>query len=94
MDKLIRRTEKRKLRNIVLIQDDARRALKQFLKNESIETIHINFPDPWPKKRHGKNRLFNEKFVQTCAEKLKPEGLLYFTTDFEKYAYEAAETRS
>ncbi len=91
VDKLIQRTQKRGLANILIIQDDGRRALKRFIKYETVKSIHINFPDPWPKKRHGKNRLITQEFIEDCRRILKSDGLIYFTTDFEKYAYAVAE---
>lgn len=90
-DKLIKRTQKRGLDNIILIQDDGRNALVDHVKNNSIEKIYINFPDPWPKKRHTKNRLMNEPFLFSCLSVLKKEGELIFTTDFKNYAYQVAE---
>jgi len=92
VDKLIKRVEKRELKNVVTIQDDARRSLKNFLQPASIDAIYINFPDPWPKKRHTKNRLISASFIKLCCNVLKNQAKLYFTTDFEKYALSVAET--
>ncbi|MFH1874802.1 MAG: tRNA (guanosine(46)-N7)-methyltransferase TrmB [Pseudomonadota bacterium] len=91
VDKLIARTEKRELKNIIIIQDDGRKALKRFIKDMAVETIHINFPDPWPKNRHEKNRLISQGFISDCHQALKSDGAIYFTTDFERYAQEVAE---
>lgn len=90
VDKLILRTEKRNLNNVVLIQDDARHALPNFFKDLSVDEIHINFPDPWPKKRHAKNRAVSKEFLSECRRILKSGGLLSVTTDHESYAKEIA----
>ncbi len=86
VDKLIVRTEKRGRRNVCIIQDDAREALPRFFGEASIDEIHIMFPDPWPKRRHEKNRAVNAAFLDICGSRLKPDGLLYFTTDHREYA--------
>lgn len=90
IDKLIKRVEARDLKNVLLIQDDARTALPRDIKDKSADAIYINFPDPWPKRRHGKNRLFNEEFISECIRILKPKGTLNFATDVLWYAKEVA----
>jgi tRNA (guanine-N7-)-methyltransferase len=90
-DKLIKRIENRKLNNITIIQDDARTAFPRCFKNQSVDAIHINFPDPWPKRRHEKNRLFNKDFIAECCRVLKPHGTLNFATDVLWYAKEVAD---
>lgn len=91
VDKLIARTERRRLANVRLIQDDARHALPQFFADASVDEIHVNFPDPWPKKRHAKNRAVSPAFLAECARILKPNGHLFFATDSRPYADWVAE---
>ena len=90
-DKLVARIEQLGLDNVVLIQDDARRSLPRFFDDGHAATIHINFPDPWPKRRHGKNRVMNEDFIAELHRVLAPGGALFFQTDVEWYAKEVAE---
>ena len=47
--------------------------------------MHIYFPDPWPKKRHHKNRLINESFPRLAQAALAPGGEVYLRTDDEDY---------
>jgi tRNA (guanine-N7-)-methyltransferase len=47
--------------------------------------LHIYFPDPWPKKRHRKNRLVNESFPQLAGAALAPGSVVYLRTDDEDY---------
>jgi len=91
VDKLIARVERRKLANVCIIQDDARAALPREFPESSVDEIHINFPDPWPKKRHAKNRAMGAAFIAACLRALKPGGTLSFTTDHRPYAEEVAE---
>ena len=44
------------------------------------------FPDPWPKKRHWKNRLFQQPFLHGVYKILKPGGKLFVKTDHDGYA--------
>lgn len=90
VDKLIARTERRGLKNIRIIQDDAREALPRFFKDESADEIHINFPDPWPKKRHSKNRAVNRVLLAECLRVIKKDGTISITTDSAPYAEEIA----
>jgi len=91
VDKLIDRIQVQKLDNIIVIDSDARLALKNEFSLNSIEAIHINFPDPWPKRKHSKNRVIHTDFIETCISKLKSRGLLYFNTDVAWYANKVAK---
>ena len=46
-----------------------------------IEKIYLNFSDPWPKKKHAKRRLTNEKFLEQYKKVLKEHGQIEFKTD-------------
>ena len=50
------------------------------------KTIFVNFPDPWPKKRHHKRRLIQPDFVHLLSTKLIKGGYIYLVTDWEEYA--------
>lgn len=53
--------------------------------------VFVLFPDPWPKARHHKHRLLQEKFLTRLAERMEPAGRLYFRTDYAPYFAEAAD---
>lgn len=78
------RGAKRNLKNLLFIKADAPEFLKA-LKPKSVETIHMYFPDPWPKRRHRARRLFTADFLKVLHSKLKPGGLLELATDFQDY---------
>ncbi len=79
------RSLKRNLRNIRLVRVDAQEFLEFFVPLESVRAIHLYFPDPWPKKRHHKRRLFNENFLREVERILEPEGRLWLATDHKGY---------
>lgn len=93
-DKLIRRIERFGFSNICLIQDDARQALPRFFPDGTVDEIHFNFPDPWPKKRHTKHRAVTRAFLEDCSRALKPGGTISIATDHEPYASEIAQSAS
>jgi tRNA (guanine-N7-)-methyltransferase len=50
-----------------------------------ISEVLILFPDPWPKKRHHKNRLIQAEFLGELACRMASGGRLYFRTDHTPY---------
>jgi tRNA (guanine-N7-)-methyltransferase len=56
------------------------------LPDASVSQFWINFPDPWPKKRHAKRRLIQPAFAALLARRLVPGGSLDVATDHEGYA--------
>ncbi|GGA82575.1 tRNA (guanosine(46)-N7)-methyltransferase TrmB [Ornithinibacillus halotolerans] len=68
------------LSNIRLIQENAENLLELFMENE-VDTIYLNFSDPWPKNRHEKRRLTFRTFLERYEEVLHPSGELIFKTD-------------
>lgn len=53
-----------------------------------LETVTIQFPDPWFKKKHAKRRMVNPEMVETIASNLKPGGRVFVQTDIEFLADE------
>lgn len=70
--------------NIRLIRDMAEQ-VDHWFEPESIELIHVNFPDPWPKKRHHKNRLIQPSFLDSLHRLLETGGRFVFKTDHSEY---------
>jgi tRNA (guanine-N7-)-methyltransferase len=50
-----------------------------------VDCVYFFFPDPWPKKRHHKKRLFQKPFLESVQKVLKPGGRLVVKTDHEGY---------
>ena len=83
---LIKLIQENDIFNLKIIQHDAVEVLNTMIKNDSLDGIHIFFPDPWPKKRHHKRRLIQESFLKLMAQKIKQSGYLHIATDWEDYA--------
>ena len=74
------------LKNLRLMECDARSAVEIVFEPRSLARIHIYFPDPWPKERHHKRRLVNRDMVALLASRLEAEGQLKLATDDAHYA--------
>ena len=83
---LIKLIQENDIFTLKIIQHDAVEVLNTMIKNDSLDGIHIFFPDPWPKKRHHKRRLIQESFLKLMAQKIKQSGYLHIATDWEDYA--------
>lgn len=68
--------------NLRFIIGDAK-FLPEYFPAHSIDTIYINFCDPWPKKGHAKRRLTHRGFLEIYRGILRDGGMLIFKTDNE-----------
>lgn len=75
-------TEKERDDNLKFIIGDAK-FLPEYFPAHSIDTIYINFCDPWPKSGHAKRRLTHHTFLEIYRQILKEDGMLIFKTDNE-----------
>jgi tRNA (guanine-N7-)-methyltransferase len=89
--KLARRMAVGRLRNVRLLQARGEQVVSDLLAPESVQTFWINFPDPWPKNRHAKNRLLQSDFVRELGRRLVPGGTLQIATDDRPYAEQIDE---
>lgn len=79
------------LTNVRVCRTDARAMVIDRVPSRSLAAIHILHPDPWPKKRHHKRRLFSPEFVSAVARVLVDGGLLVVQTDHHEYFMHIAE---
>src|SRR5207244_1211447 len=69
------------LDNVRLLQIESFYAVRYLLPAESVETFYLLFPDPWPKRRHHRRRIFSRDFLDSVAVALEENGLLHMATD-------------
>src|SRR6516165_5690656 len=74
------------LKNLRIARADARPLVNLFLPAGSVSAYHIYFPDPWPKARHAKHRLFTPWFVANLMRTMTAGASLYVATDVPEYA--------
>lgn len=74
------------LDNLLVVCGEGYKATQSFFPSESVEAAFINFPDPWPKKRHAKHRIVHPAFVQEVHRILKKGKTFTLVTDDESYS--------
>jgi tRNA (guanine-N7-)-methyltransferase len=83
---LLKRCGEEHIGNIRIVQHDAIEVMDHMLGTDSLDGVHIFFPDPWHKSRHHKRRLIQSPFIQRLAGHIKPGGYLHLATDWQPYA--------
>ena len=84
--KLLARIVENDLTNLKVIEEDVHVVLQHMIADESLDGIHLFFPDPWPKKKHNKRRIVNEGFLALIHPKIKKGGFIHIATDWVPYA--------
>jgi len=74
-----------RLANCHFVQAEAREFLDALPIGVTLEEIWVLFPDPWPKKRHHKNRILQAEFLEALAGRAGEGARLYFRTDHAEY---------
>lgn len=83
---LLSRVDNYELSNVRISQCDARPVLAYECLEGSLDAVHVNFPDPWWKKRHRRRLIFTDEFIAVIESRLKGDGAIYFRTDVRDYA--------
>ncbi len=81
LKKLDRKGRRAGLTNLRGLRIESAYLLRYLLPRSSTTALHIYFPDPWPKRKHRRNRLVNERFPSLARDILLPDGLVYLRTD-------------
>lgn len=92
--RLLGEIQSKSLTNLYIMEHDALEFLETMIPDDSVESFHIFFPDPWPKKKHHKRRLLQRPRTNLLAQKLAPGGTICFATDWDEYAESALEELS
>ena len=79
MVRAVEKIEEKPLSNLKLIRMDATNIQDVF--DHEIETIYLNFSDPWPKKRHAHRRLTSPIFLEKYEFITKPNYHIIQKTD-------------
>jgi tRNA (guanine-N7-)-methyltransferase len=77
--------------NLFVVWGDAKTYTEFYLPAHSLERVFVNFPDPWPKRRHAEHRLITKEFVQILSKGVTLKGEFILATDDETYALSAIE---
>jgi tRNA (guanine-N7-)-methyltransferase len=83
---LLKLIQESDIANVRIIQHDVVEVLQNMLADNSLDGVHIFFPDPWHKKRHHKRRLIQAEFLKLLCAKLKVGAYIHVATDWQEYA--------
>lgn len=89
MGKRIRKSnqklERASLANAGFVQGEALETLDVLPGETALHEVFILFPDPWPKKRHWKNRIINPSFLKALSQRCELGVRVHFRTDVFDY---------
>ncbi len=80
-----RRIERERIENARVLRVENSHAVRYLFRTGSVAVFHLNFPDPWPKRRHHRRRLITEDFFDAVQSALKVGGIIRVTTDHLDY---------
>jgi tRNA (guanine-N7-)-methyltransferase len=80
-----RKCKRARLTNLAFLQAEALESVSLLPAHTKVQKIFILFPDPWPKRRHHKNRLLQQDFLSELAKRTSSDAQLYFRTDDTSY---------
>ena len=87
--KAVSKAYKRNIKNLTIIFGEANNVIDKYLTGKYyFDKIYLNFPDPWPKKKHAHRRIFTKDFLNKMHPLLKDDGIFYSVTDDDTYALE------
>lgn len=84
--KIWARAKRERLKNLLVVCGEGLTVTERYIQEGSIAQVFVNFPDPWPKKRHWKHRIIGESFLNQVHRALDPAGYLTFVTDDDDYS--------
>jgi len=73
------------LTNLRVLRLELDYTVRYLLPGNSVWRFHLNFPDPWPKRRHHTRRVVGGEFLGSIFRSLIDGGELWIKTDHEAY---------
>ena len=89
--KFLKKVHQAGLENIRMLHLNSDRLFDKHIAPGSVEHLFVNFPDPWPKRRHSKKRFIARERLETAVRLLAPGGGFSLRTDARDYALEALD---
>ncbi len=92
--KIDRTANLKSMSNVKVLRLESSYAVKYLVPARSVSVIHFYFPDPFPKKKQFKRRVFTDTFCGSLSDALISQGLLRIRTDHAGYFEVITETLS
>ena len=83
--KVCKKADRMGLKNLQVLRLESLYTLQWLLPPESVSRLHLLCPDPWPKAKHHRRRMFQTPFLESLMRVLEPSGEFLFKTDHEEY---------
>jgi tRNA (guanine-N7-)-methyltransferase len=83
------RARRRGIENLLVLQGDAKVLLPRLFLPGTLSALHVQFPDPWWKRRHRKRRMVDVELAAAMRTLLRAGGYVDFRTDVPAYAQAA-----
>lgn len=80
----IEKAEKQGVQNVFVLHERGQ-MIERFFPPGSVDQLYINFPEPWPKERWKKHRLFSSEFLSRIERVLRANGILAVKSDHQQY---------
>lgn len=74
------------LKNLIVVCGKAEDFIDHYVDINTFSHVFVNFPDPWPKDKHAKNRIIKEPFVRSLSSVCRPDAFATLATDDETYS--------
>jgi len=91
ISRAFRRVSRAGVDRVRLFQGKAEFLLRNVVPENGLFRMYVNFPDPWPKKRHRDRRLLKPSFLALLSTRLADQGTLLLTTDDAAYFTQAVD---
>lgn len=92
VQKIWSKLKNRHLNNLVVLCGEGLMATKEYFPGSSVSHVYVNFPDPWPKRRHAKNRIIQGHFIDEVDRILTADGEVTLVTDDPSYSVQMIDT--
>ncbi|MBC9888609.1 MAG: tRNA (guanosine(46)-N7)-methyltransferase TrmB [Opitutae bacterium] len=81
IDRAVIKAERSRAKNLWFLYAEAMEFLKFLPRTVKLGKIWILYPDPWPKKRHFKNRIIQAEFLGALADACRRSAKLHIKSD-------------
>ena len=85
VSKVEKKIDRLELTNARLIRIEAAYFVERMLPDSCLDVLYIFYPDPWPKRRHNRRRLFAPPFMDSLTRVLSKDGIVHLATDHLDY---------
>jgi len=92
VQRALRNVRRHGVTNVRIAKVGAEFAVRHLFDRGSVASVTVNFPDPWPKAKHEKNRLMRPEFLRMAADRLTEQGEVRLATDHPDYLEFARES--